>query len=113
MNKLLYTNSSHFSPMSYCINDIVKNGMPVNIALFYSKFRHRCNSQTTLKTTLVPLYKLFLYSCLLFIKLTTPVVLVLAAFLLQRCSNLLYVRDYSHYVKLMCAWLLMRIIGLT
>ena len=55
----------------------------------YSKFRHPCNRQTTLKTTLVLLYKLVQYSCLWLIKLTTPVVLVLAAFLLQRCLNLL------------------------
>ena len=56
----------------------------------YSRFRHPCNSQTTLKTTLVLLHKLFQYSCLWLIKLTTPVVLVITAFLLQRCLNLLY-----------------------
>ena len=39
------------------------------------------------KTTLV---LLFLYSCLWLIELTTSVVLVWAAFLLQRCLNLLY-----------------------
>ena len=59
----------------------------------YSKFRHPCNRQTT---TLVLLYKLFLYCCLWLIKLTTPVVnLVLAAFLLQRCLNLLYKTNVS------------------
>ena len=55
----------------------------------YSKFRHLCNSQTTLKTTLVLLHKLVQYNCLWLIKLTTCVVLVLAVFLLQRCLNLL------------------------
>ena len=56
----------------------------------YSKFRHPCNSKATLKTTLVLLYKLFQYSCLWLIELTTCVVVVWAAFLLQRCLNLLY-----------------------
>ena len=51
---------------------------------------HPCNRQTTLKTTFVLLYKLVLYSCLWLIKLTTPVVLVLTAFLLRRYLNLLY-----------------------
>ena len=58
--------------------------------IMYSKFKHPCNCQTTLKTTLVLLYKLFLCSCLWFIELTISVVLVLAAFLLQRCLNMLY-----------------------
>ena len=40
--------------------------------LQYSKFRHHYNSHSTLKTTLVLLYKLFQYSCLWLIKLTTP-----------------------------------------
>ena len=56
---------------------------------YYSKFRHPCNSQTTLKTTLELLYKLFQYYSLWLIELITPVVLVLAAFLLQKCLNLL------------------------
>ena len=56
----------------------------------YSKFKHPCNCQTTLKTTLVLLYKLFLCSCLWLIELTISVVLVLTAFLLQRCLNMLY-----------------------
>ena len=35
----------------------------------YSEFRHPCrNSHTALKTTLVLLYRLFLHSCLWFIK---------------------------------------------
>ena len=44
------------------------------------QFRHPCNSQTTVKTTLVLLYKLILYCCLWLIKLTTPAVLVLSRF---------------------------------
>ena len=69
----------------------------------YSKFRHPCNSQTTLKTTLELLYKLFLCCCQWLIKLTTPVVLVLATFLLQWCLNLLYIHRYTvlwfHYFE--------------
>ena len=60
--------------------------------VYYSKSRHPCNSQTTLKT-IVLLYKLFQYNCLRLIELTTPLVLVLAqhfylVFIRQVCSLL-------------------------
>ena len=63
--------------------------------------------QGVYETTLVLLYKLFLYSCLWLIKLTTPVVLVLAAFLLQRCLNLLQVQcmhSNIHVGVYRCVW---------
>ena len=56
----------------------------------YSKFRHHSKQPDHLENHLVMLYKLFQYTCLWLIELTTTVVLVLAAFLLQRCSYLLY-----------------------
>ena len=40
------------------------SGIIIMCVSMYSKFRHPCNSQTTLKTTLVLLYKLLLYSYL-------------------------------------------------
>ena len=65
---------------NWCGNDSRVGRITVFTKILYSKFRHPCDSQTTSKTTLVLLYKLFQYNCLWLIKLITPVVLVISAF---------------------------------
>ena len=67
--------------MPILMNCMAENSVCISVCT-YSKFRHLCNRQATLKTTLFLLCKLFLHSCLhscLHI-LTTTVVSVLAVF---------------------------------